>query len=187
MMPNANSSCVNLGPALLLIEPEAAGYSERAAQLDCSRYCVTRADNPRDIFLMRSAFVFTVAVLSDMVGSLALRAAAQVVRSQWPRAKILILGKTPKQFEDHLYDETVLHEADHNQLLSALDTLTEDPWSQRGHDAYAAWLVSDSMTLGSRRTGTIQESDPTKVSGPVRVADHGRDWPAAVQRGHSGS
>jgi hypothetical protein len=48
-MPNANAPCVNTGPALLLIEPEAAAYSERAVQLDQSRYCVTRADNSRDI------------------------------------------------------------------------------------------------------------------------------------------
>lgn len=186
-MPDINAPSVNTGPALLLIEPEATEYSERAAQLDQSHYRVTRADNPRDIFLMRSVFSFSVAVLSDMVGSLALRASAQVVRGQWPRARILILGKAPKQFEDHLYDETVLHGADRSQLVSVIKTLTYDPWNQRGKGAYAAWLVGGGMTSSFQHNRDMQESDPTKVSGPGRGAGYARDLPAAVQRRHGGS
>lgn len=186
-MPDLNAPSINIGPALLLIEPEATGHSERAVQLEQSEYRVTRADNPRAIYLMRSDFSFAVAVLSDMVGSHALRAAAQVVRGQWPRAKILILGKAPKQFDDHLYDETVLQGADQSQFVLAIKTLIEDPWDQRGHDAYATWLVGGSMALSSQPKANIQENDPTAVSGPVRGAGYARDLPAAVRRRYGGS
>ena len=150
-MPNTNAPCFDHGQALLLIEPNTTEYSERAQQLDRSKYCVSRADNLHDIFLMRKALFFTVAVLSDMVGSLALRASAQIVRAQWPRARILILGKAPIQFDDHLYDESVLHGADEYQLLSVINKLLEDPWNHKGHDAYAEWLVRGSIALRSQQ------------------------------------
>lgn len=180
-MPDANTTCAITDSALLLIEPNASGCSERATQLSQSHYCVARADNPRDIFLMRSAFSFSVAVLSDLVGCFALRASAQMIRSQWPYARILILGNAPKQFEDHLYDDAVLHKADQTQLVSVINRLTEDRWNQRGIDLYARWLLQASS--GSQHLVKIQESDPTKLAGPLQATDLARDRLAAVE-GH---
>lgn len=73
-MPNANTPFAVTDPVLLLVEPNATQCSKRAGQLNHLHYCVARADNPRDIFLMRSASSFMVAVLSDLVGCFALRA-----------------------------------------------------------------------------------------------------------------
>lgn len=174
-MPDANTPCAVTDPALLLIEPNASECSERAAQLSQSHYCVARADNPRDIFLMRSAFSFTVAVLSDLVGCFALRASAQIIRGQWPHARILILGNAPSRFEDHLYDDAVLHKADQTQLVSVIKRLTEDRWNQRGADFPTGWLLQGRDSQGSRHPLKIQESDPTKVAGSLQTTDFSRD------------
>ena len=137
-MSNIDLPCVTANPALLLIEPGALEYSERAAQLGKSHHCVTGADNLRDLFLMRGVFQFAVAVLSGLIGPLALLASAQVVRGQWPKARIMILGKPPDYFEDHLYDDAVIHASHEAVLLTALCKLSEDPWNRRGDTSQAS-------------------------------------------------
>lgn len=176
-MPNIHLPCVNTNPSLLLIEPDMPRYMERAAQLKQSHLDVTRADNALDLYLMRDACRFSVAVLSDTMGSLALRATAQIVRGQWPKARILILGKAPNQFDDHLYDEAVVHDSSGETLLAVIEKVSEDPWNQRG-DALAVWLAQIRVAPYCPRSGTVQESDPTKVQAPVRQADYAMDWPA---------
>ena len=156
--------------ALLLIEPGTLGQSKRAAELAASHYCVTTADNLKDVYMMKSVFSFSVAVLSDMVGDLALRASAQVVRGQWPKARILILGKAPNHFDDHLYDESVTHASDGMALLAMLDKVTKNPWKQES-GAHAAWCERVSWAEWPRQRRSVQESDPTKMPGLVQKAD----------------
>ena len=176
-MTYTHRSCITTNPALLLIEPDTLSYSERAAQLDQAGFHITRADNTRDIYLMRNVFHFSVAILSDTIGCLALRASAQMVRGQWPKARILILGKAPIQLEDHLYDENIVDASSGRTLLAMLDKVTEDQRNQTSN-ALAGWL--NHMSVGPRlqQERPLQESDPIKVSGPVMEADYIRDWPA---------
>ena len=162
-MTSMKVSDIPATPALLLVEPAITVHSERATQLDKSRYRVTKADSPKGICLMKGVFSFSVAVLSDMIGFLALRASAQVVREQWPKARILVLGKVPIQFDDHLYDESVAHTSDGIALLTMLDEVTEDPWNQRS-EIHEAWRERVNWAAWPRQSWKAQESDPAKVA-----------------------
>ena len=167
-------------PALLLVEPAMTVHSERATQLEKSCYRVTKADSPKGICLMKGVFSFSVAVLSDMIGFLALRASAQVVREQWPKARILVLGKVPIQFDDHLYDESVAHTSDVIALMAILNKVTEDTRNQTGatHEASRQRL---SWAGGPQRSWLIQESDPTKAPKTTGEAGYMSDRPADGQ------
>ncbi len=123
-MPTCNSFGHSANPALLLLEPETLEQSETSARLDGSAYRVSRAGNLRDLFRMHALVRFSVAILSDAVGSLALRASAHAVRREWPGAQILILGRAPHRFDDFLYDEAVVHTASNAVLIASLDRLT---------------------------------------------------------------
>ena len=164
-------------PSVLLIEAGTMKSSEQAAQLNASRFCVTMAATPGEVYLMRKAFHFTVAVLSDTLGSLVLRASAQLVRGQWPKARILILGKVPIEFDDFLYDESVADSPSGTVLLAMLDKVAEDSLHEK--KGSSTWLESMSVEPHVQRGRMLQESDPTKVSGSVRESNHARGWPGA--------
>ena len=175
-MPNICVPCT-VNPALLLIEPDMLS-SEQAAQLGKSRFRVTRANNARDVYLMRSVFHFSVAVLSDTLGCHTLRASAQIVRGQWPKARILVLGKAPIELDDHLYDETVAHASIGSILLKMIDKDLEDSCIKRT-DAFSTGLGRISGAPRLQQGRTVWESDPTKVSRPVGNADSAKDLPAS--------
>ena len=126
---------------------------------------------------MRTAFRFSIAILRDMVGHFALRASAEIVRSQWPKARILILGEAPDGFDDHLYDEVVLHTSDEVTLVAMVEKVTEDPQDQSVY-GLAAWLDFASVAPHLPPSQALQESDPRKMSGTARTADYTRDLPA---------
>ncbi len=170
----------NVNPSLLLIEPDTLGYSERAAQLGKAHFCVTRADGAREVYLMRDTFPFSIAVLSDVVGSPALRAAAQIVRKQWPAARILILGKASSELDDHLYDEAVGQTSSETALLAMVGKVLEDPWNQRGGNVFM-WMDRATAVPRLQQSRVVWESDPTKVAGRGRQADFARDRPAIDQ------
>ncbi len=137
--------------------------SGQAALLDRSRFCVTRAEDPRDVYLMRNVFPFSVAVLSDTIGGPALQASAEMVRGHWPKARIFILGEAPQDFEDHLYDETIGHAASGSALLEMLDKVSDDLWSERT-DALALWLDRICAAPRLQQSHIHQESTPAEVS-----------------------
>lgn len=172
--------------SVLLIEPDTLVCSERAAQLERANFCVTKADNPQQIYLMRDVFYFSVAVLNDKIGSLALKASAQMVRGQWPKARILVLGKVPVLFEDHLYDETVLQTSEESTLLEMIEKLTDEPWNPRVNTS-TAWLDHASLSSRIPSSRLVQESDPTKVLGNVTEPHYGKGLPGNEQLRKGGS
>jgi hypothetical protein len=117
--------CIQGSPLLLLFEPS---ESDRAMQIGRSRFRMIRVTDTSGIYLMQDKLDFALAVLSDLVGCVALRASAETVRRNWPKARILILGRVPDQFEDHLYDDSIVHASDGRALLATLDRLANDPW-----------------------------------------------------------
>lgn len=169
-------SCNTTTPSILLIEPDLVGYSERAAQLQRANFCVTRADNPHGIDVLRGACPFFLAVLDSGVGFLALRALARVVRRQWHRARILVLGSVPSHFEDDLYNETVLHTSHEKTFLTMLATMTDDPRNQRMCRS-PLWIDSMSLAWRMPQGQMVQESDPNgKASAEHRRSGFGRGW-----------
>ena len=69
-------------------------------------YRVELFDKPVDLYIARSAQV-SCALLCASAGCSLLAAEAHIIRKQWPFAKIILLGLAPRDFEDHLYDDTV--------------------------------------------------------------------------------
>jgi len=124
----SNSSCEKLTqPRVLLVEPDLEMLASRTLLLSKSNYIVAPAGSYREIFGLRSEIGFRIAVLSDTLGELALRAATEFIRRQWPSARVLILGNA--QLEAHLYDEVVNHRFQPKEFLDTLARLCEDSWS----------------------------------------------------------
>jgi hypothetical protein len=128
--PTSNSSYEKLTqPRVLLVEPDLEMLAARTLLLSKSNYIVAPAGSYREIFGLRSEIGFRLAVLSDTLGELALRAAAEFIRRQWPSARVLILGNARAALEDHLYDEVVNHRIQSTEFLDTLARLSEDSWS----------------------------------------------------------
>ena len=148
---------------VLLVEPDLEVLANRTLILSRSNYTVAPANNYRESFSLRSEIGFRLAVLNDTLGEMALRAAADFVRRQWPSARILILGDAQAVLEDHLYDEVVDDRFQPEELFDTLERLCEDNWSQRTR------LVGSRLRSSGRiderraaRRSTPSESDPRK-------------------------
>jgi hypothetical protein len=81
--PN-NSADKSTRLRVLLVEPDLEVLAARSLLLSRFNYTVAPASSYREIFGLRSEIGFRLAVLNDSLGELALRAAAEFVRRQWP-------------------------------------------------------------------------------------------------------
>jgi hypothetical protein len=179
-MADISVSSIKEDCAVLLVEPWASQNADRETQLNEAHFCVTKAANDREIFLMhQAALPFVFAILSDTLGGVALRNIADTVRQQWPFARILILGKVPVLLADHLYDEAVAHTLDQRSFLATLEELAKDPWNLRSR-ASAQHFERAGLDTRSLRGATL-ESDPTKVPVPMMTAEYGRHRPSSEQ------
>jgi len=144
---------------ILLVEPDITLLTVETFLLTRSDYCVTPAFSEGEIFALRDTKGIALAILSDSLGHRLLAAAAHTVRKQWPRARILILGRPESVLEDHLYDEQIDHSSNPKQLLEDVESLYKDSWNQSSHT-----LDWDVKRSGIRATQPpIRESDPTKA------------------------
>jgi len=142
---------------------------------------VTQTDCALDIFLLRDMVRFSVAVLSDQVGTQFLCSAAENVRWQWPLARILILGRIPAVMNDQLYDDHAGHSMDETALLSKLDKLAGGP-SIESMDQVRMDLQGASTHPPATRAKGLRESDPTKLTEASPRGVYERDLPADQYR-----
>jgi hypothetical protein len=143
---------------ILLVEPDVTRLAAEALILTRSNYCVTPAFSQMEIFILRDTKAIALAILSDCLGSRLLAAVAKTVRMQWPRARILILGRPESVLEDHLYDEQIDRSLDPKQLLEDIERLYKDSWNQRSH------TLDWNVCLGTcAARPPVRESDPTKA------------------------
>jgi hypothetical protein len=112
---------------ILLLESDLAILSDRARLLSISSYQLTTARNQSDLFVLRGTTGISLAILSDCLGTAALAAAAQSIRREWPRARILILGKAQSVLEDNLYDEALEHRFVKSELLVTIERICHPP------------------------------------------------------------
>ena len=157
----------SLQRGILLIEPDITVLTSRALLLANSNYWVTTAFSDREIFVLRYIKAVTVAILSASLGYRILRAGAEAVRSQWPLARILILGHPASMLEDHLYDDQIDHSPAPKQLLDALERLSEDARNQCSNSF--DWSAGRSSAGVAR--SPVRESDPSK-SGLLRTTEN---------------
>ena len=151
-----------LPSGILIVEPHEGLLAARTMLLAAAHYYVgvsgstgTEASQGRS-----EGYEVAVAILSESLGHRTLSATAQVIRERWPRARILIFGRTRAAIEDNLYDARIDHKASPEDLLAALVVLSEDPWSQRARPAKI--LTNGRARFGMHGMNHIAESDPTK-------------------------
>jgi hypothetical protein len=121
------ASLPGVGPAklrLVLIEPNSASFPDRRFLLSNERDQVTSALNTRELVLLGGEASFSIALISDTLGSVEFVAATRSVRKQWPTARILILGRAAVVLEDYLYDEALPQSCDQQELCDALDRMS---------------------------------------------------------------
>jgi len=177
-----NAICAKERPSVLLADTDFELLSYRALLLSRSHYTVVTASNYREVFELRGEARFLLAVQSSSLGELALRAAAEFVRRQWPSARILILGTAKTILEDSLYDEAVDCRFQPQEFLNVLERLCEDDWTLRsrfvdsphGTDAHL-------QKKNTSRHLAIVESDPRKVA-HYRRSENEQDGPDKQHR-----
>lgn len=121
-----------LQPLILLVEPDAEMLASRVQLLAKSDHTVVTAKSPREIVALQCVGGVQIAVLSNSLELALLRSCAECVRSQWPTARILVLGCVNRSLEDHLYDESVDSHFEPNKLLDALAKLNRATWDTPG-------------------------------------------------------
>ncbi len=163
---------------ILAIEPDIAVLRENSLLLTQANYCVTQATGDGELFHLRGLKAIALAILSDRLGLRLLRTVGEVVRRQWPRARILIVGQAPAVLEDHLYDEQIHRSADPQQVLADLEILYRGMWNQRSNTL--DWNANRSARSVARLP--LDESDPTKTTEPAPMLDLSlRDRPSDIR------
>ena len=152
---------IYLPSGILIVEPHEGlraarsmllGAADRSADLSKTTDVGPRGSDERNV---------TFAVLSESLGYAVLTETAQLIRKNWPRARVLIFGRSGAAIEDHLYDARIDHRARPEDLLAALLMLAEYP---RNQCATPPALLEDGR-VGRLLNGTALsavESDPTK-------------------------
>lgn len=93
------------------------------------------------------------ALLCGSAGAPHLALEAHIIRTQWPLARIIVLGQPPWQLEDYLYDHTVQENCSPAMLTNAFEANSVDLWNysaarSSGRDGLPRWPA---------------ESDPSKA------------------------
>jgi hypothetical protein len=140
---------------------------------------VTPAISYDELFIiLRDVKAIALAMLSDRLGRYLLEKAAATIRRQWPRTRILIIGKAAMVLEDHLYDEQIDRSSDPQQVLAELEKLYEGMWNQGSRTL--DWNATASRRWFARPP--ISESDPTKTINPAPTAEESRrDIPSDIR------
>jgi CheY-like chemotaxis protein len=149
---------------LLLAETNADSLLRLALLLSNSGYRVATASTRNEVFDLRSLAIH-LAILSDSLGKSSLRGAAENVRRQWPRARILILGTAQTLLDDPLYDEAVDRRISPEDLLSTLVKLSAYPWNFRAEVSRCNGGADHVGTSEPNHQPAPLESDPTKAPG----------------------
>jgi hypothetical protein len=137
----------------VLVARRTASRIEDAALTSLFRsYRVELFLDPVDLFMAREAPIKYV-LLCASAGCSLLATETNIIRKQWPLAKIVVLGVAPWELEDHLYDETVAPDCSPETLTTAFQTNRLDLWDR-------------STGRNLPRTEPLRtppESDPTKA------------------------
>ena len=118
------------------------------------------------------------ALLSESLGYAVLSQTARLIRKNWPRARILIIGRSRAAIDDQLYDARIEQPPRPEELLAALLMLAEYP---RNQCATPPAIITDDR-IGRLLNGTgapaKDESDPTKRLTSTVPTAHPGDRPA---------
>jgi len=159
----SNLPCATPWRGILAVEPDISVLNAKSRLLTQANYCVTKATSDRELFTLRGTKAVALAILSDRLGQRLLGTAAETVRRQWPRTRILILRQPPTGLEDYLYDEQISRSSDPKNVLADLERLYQGMWNQRS--STIDWNAARSALCFARPL--ISESNPTKIAKPA--------------------
>jgi len=170
-----------LPSGILIVEPHAGLLTARSMLLAAADYYVGVSACSGNQSERNEEREVSIAILSESLGRAVLNGTAEIVRRNWPRARILIFGSSGAAIEDHLYDARIDHRARPEELLAALLMLTEYPRNQK---ATPAAILADGRVERLLTGGVIArvvESDPTKrLAGKAETA-YSRNQPGGEQ------
>jgi hypothetical protein len=132
-------------PAASQLQDETLNYLFRSCRVELFA-------QPFDLFVIRTSQV-SCALLCASPDCPTLAAEAFIIRKQWPRARIIVVGNVPHDLQDHLYDVAVAANCDAANLANAFISRSIDLWNKR----------LDRVPDGLRWLQTPAESDPTKA------------------------
>ena len=80
----------------------------------------------RELWEIAKQQAIHVAILHETVSSFELEAACQLIRRQWPQAKILVVHRGEGFLDDALYDDRLLPPVALEDLLTTIERLTSE-------------------------------------------------------------
>lgn len=168
-----------LPSGILIVEPHAGLLTARSMLLAAADYYVGVSACSENEVERNNECEVAIAILSESLGSAVLIGTAEIVRRNWPHARILIFGSSRDAIEDNLYDARIDHRARPEELLAALLMLTAYPRNQK---ATPGAILADGRVgrlLNGGAASRVAESDPTKrLAGNAETA-YSRDLPGA--------
>lgn len=171
-----------LPSGILIVEPHEGLLSARSMLLAAADYYVGVSACIENSVERNNECEVAIAILSESLGRAVLIGTAEIVRRNWPRARILIFGSSRDAIEDNLYDARIDHRARPEELLAALLMLTEYPRNQK---ATPAAIPADDGRVGrllhGGAVGRVAESDPTKRMANQVETRYSRDLPGGEQ------
>jgi hypothetical protein len=170
-----------LSSGILIVEPHEGLLTARSMLLAAADHYVGVSNVFANEAERSDECEVAIAILSESLGRAVLCGTAEIVRRNWPRARILIFGLSHPAIEDHLYDARMDHRARPEDLLAALLMLSEYPRNQKAAPAAVLPDGRVERLLHRGAIGRVAESDPRK-----RLADNSetaklRDLPAGEQ------
>ena len=168
-----------LPSGILIVEPHEGLLAARTMLLAAADHYVGVSSSSGSHARRAEACEVSIAILSESLGFAVLSETAQIVRKNWPRARILIFGSSRDAIEDNLYDARIDQRARPEDLLAALLMLTEYP---RNQTLTPAAVLPDGR-VGKLLNGgaTWVESDPRKQLANKAETTYSRDFPGEEQ------
>ena len=170
-----------LPSGILVVEPHEGLLTLRSMLLAAADYYVGASACSENQTKQGAEREVTIAILSESLGHTVLSGTAEIVRRNWPRARILVFGSIGAAIEDHLYDARIDHRARPEELLGALLMLTEYPRNQK---ATPGPILADGRVgrlLRGGATSNGAESEPGKCLSDQMEAAHPRNRPCREQ------
>lgn len=126
----APPNCISLTvrPSLLLATRTVPQLADDVLMLLFAKYQVELLQEGATLSL-QGTMPLAVALLSASAGADLLALTAHTIRACWPLARIIVLGKAPRELEDYLYDHTVPEGCTSAMLIAAFNARSAELWN----------------------------------------------------------
>ena len=162
------------GKTALLVDPDPHCLEARWMLLSGSGSPPQSVCAPSEVFGMQLDGEPGVVVLSDSLGSFQLQAVAEYIRHRWPRARILIIGRTVPLLDDQLYDECVadgLSPAEFLAVVERIVKMAEGKENGTGRDFFRSGDKSLSLPFQEARADLWRPLSPRTLENEKPITE----------------